>query len=99
MTQRRSGTGVADRPTTAGGQSGMVVTKRPFAAIRYLCTMDTSPTEASMYFAAEALTGYMDRTSCRSVPPESNFRSEGLVVRFTVSDEASWVGNFQRGEP
>jgi len=52
-----------------------------------------------MYFAAEALTGYMDRTSCRSVPPESNFRSEGLVVRFTVSDEASWVGNFQRGEP
>jgi hypothetical protein len=52
-----------------------------------------------MYFDLEALTGLPS-----SGPPATSFspagkqlHSEGLVVRFTASDGASWVGNFQRG--
>jgi hypothetical protein len=52
-----------------------------------------------MDFALEALTGlptYGPPATSFS-PAGKELHSEGLVVRFTASDGASWVGNFQRG--
>jgi hypothetical protein len=53
-----------------------------------------------MDFAAEALTALpaYGSPAMSFSPTGEQLHSEGLVVRFTASDGASWVGNFQRGE-